>query len=293
MSSVARRIKNSVKILIGKQIGSPVQKHIYKINALESELFIDKYVMVTGGTGAIGSAICFDLAAKGATVGVCGRNEEKIMATINMIVSENPALKERLIPILMDVTNESSILKAFQEWKDKGYNLDAFVNNAGGQPGRVGIGARKLWEKELGQIDLMLTTNLRGLMVCSIEAAKIMTEQRYGTIINIGSVHGVGGMKGMTDYATAKAGVIGFTRSFALELGEYGVRCNCVSPGLVNQTPFDGGSPELKSSRNVLGRNGYTREVAQVVSYLISDSYITGQNIIVDGGRSLGLYGDS
>ena len=78
-----------------------------------------------------------------------------------------------------------------------------------------------------------------------------------------------------------------------LELGEYGVRCNCVSPGLVNQTPFDGGSPELKSSRNVLGRNGYTQEVAQVVSYLINDSYITGQNIIVDGGRSLGLYGDS
>ena len=293
MSSFTKRIKDSIKILMGKQVGPPIQRHIYKLNTEESKIFLDKHVIVTGGTGAIGSAICFDLAAKGATVGVCGRSVEKIGSTINAMTSENPDLKERLIPLVMDVTEDSSISKAFQEWANKGYSLDAFVNNAGGQPGRVGTGAELLWEKEISQVDLVVKTNLRGLMVCSIEAAKIMTEQRYGTIINIGSVHGVGGMKGMTDYATAKAGVIGFTRSFALELGKYGVRCNCVSPGLVNQTAFDGGSPELKSSRNVLGRNGYTQEVAQVVSYLISDSYITGQNIIVDGGRSLGLYGDS
>lgn len=293
MSTFSKRIKDATKILLGKNVGNKVQSHIYELSYYEKDVLSNKEILVTGGTGAIGSAICFDLASKGATVGMCGRNEKKLRTAINTIIDYNPDLQNRIIPIILDVTDEKSIMSAFAEWTSQGHELHALINNAGGQPGRVGTGATNLWEKEIDQIDLIMTTNLRGVMLCSVEAAKIMIVQKYGTIINMGSVHGVGGMKGMTDYATSKAGVIGFTRSLALELGTHGVRCNCVSPGLVNQTPFDGGSPELRSKRNVLGRNGYTQEVASVVSYLINDTYITGQNIVVDGGRSLGLFGDN
>ena len=96
----------------------------------------------------------------------------------------------------------------------------------------------------------------------------------------------------MCDYAAAKAGVIGLTKSLAIELGKLNVRVNCISPGFINQVPFDEGSLERSTNKNVLGRHGTTRKVADMVCYLIYDDYMTGQNIVIDGGRSLGLFGD-
>ena len=293
MDSLTRRMKNAAKIMVGKEVGKTVKTHVYELQASETEEFLGQNVIVTGGTGAIGSAICFEFASRGATVAVCGRNSEKIDATISSMTQNNPQLAERLLPLVMDVTDENSISAAFDKWKESGRKLDIFVNNAGGQPGRVGERTSYIWEKETDQIDLLLSTNLRGTILCCCKASAIMTEQKDGLIINIGSVIGMGGKSGMSDYAASKAGVIGFTRSLALELGPFGVRCNCISPGLVNQTPFDGGSPEVKTKRNVLGRNGYTREVAETAVFVAQNKYITGQNITIDGGRSLGLFGDS
>lgn len=98
----------------------------------------------------------------------------------------------------------------------------------------------------------------------------------------------------MTDYSSAKAGIIGFTKSLALELGTYNIRVNCISPGMVNQTLFDMGKPIQKTNTNCLGRFGYTDEVANLVAFIVSDraKFITGHNFVIDGGRSLGLMGD-
>lgn len=109
------------------------------------------------------------------------------------------------------------------------------------------------------------------------------------------SVVGLQGKNGMTDYAASKSGIIGFTRSLAVELGKRGITVNCVSPGWVNQAIFDRGQKPSQGNVNCLGHSGKTDEVAALVAFLASDEagYITGQNIVIDGGRSLGLWGDN
>lgn len=289
---VPKRVKNAIKCLMGKEINTNPKTHIYKINYEDKKRFEDISALVTGGTGAIGSAICYELAACGAMVGMCGRSESKIREMIDLIRKESPEVANNLIPVVLDVNNDEQIESSIKEFVNKQGKIDVLVNNAGGQPGRVGGYAPFFHEQEISQIDLVLDTNLRGSMMCSKVAAKYMVEQKSGNIINMSSVIGMGGKAGMSDYAAAKAGIIGFTKSLALELGKYNIRVNCISPGFVHQVPLDGGSPIKKTSKNILHRHGYTKEVSDLVCYLVYDKYITGQNYAVDGGRSVGLYGD-
>lgn len=285
------RIKMAIKCLLGKPIVSPVQSHQYKLTIDDTKKLAGLNVMVTGGTGAIGSAICYELAAMGATVGICGRSSEKIKSTIDYISLESPMVAQNLVPVVLDVNNDNQIQNAIEKFNEE-HGLDAFINNAGGQNGRVGKLAAHIFENSIEDIDLVLDTNLRGTILCSRIAAQIMARQKCGTIISMASVIGIGGKAGYCDYAATKAGIIGFTKSLALEMAQYGVRVNCISPGLVNQTPFDEGSPERYTELTALKRAGYTKEIADAVVFLLDDKYITGQNIVVDGGRSLGLYGD-
>lgn len=285
------RLKKAIKVLLGRD-QNVASVHPYKIYVDDQERFKGVSVLVTGGTGAIGTAICYELAACGATVGMCGRNEEKVLDTIEWIKRDSITVAENIVPIVLDVNNDAQIEKAIKEFVSKVGNIDVLVNNAGGQPGRLSEFVSHLYEQDISQIDLMLDTNLRGTILCSRIAAKYMVEQNSGNIINMASVIGIGGKAGMSDYAASKAGIIGFTKSLALELGKYNIRVNCISPGFINQTPFDEGSPVKSTTKNVLGRHGYTKEIADMVCYLVYDKYITGQNIIIDGGRSLGLYGD-
>lgn len=285
------RIKNAIKCLLGKDI-QKVTSHKYILNIDDKQRLEGYTVIVTGGTGAIGSAICYKLASMGATVGVAARDINKLNNMITLIKENNPDISEKLVPIVLDVNNDQQIEKVIYEFKEKYGKVDVFINNAGGQPGRVGVLNEYLFEQEVNQIDLMLNTNLRGTIICSRCVSKIMSNQRNGHIINMSSVIGLGGKRGYSDYAASKAGVIGFTKSLALELAKFNVRVNCVSPGIVNQVPFDGGSPKRNTRMNPLHRAGYTDEVADSVVFLITNNYITGQNIIIDGGRILGLYGD-
>lgn len=288
-----RRIKNAIKCLLGKPIESQVLKHDYYLSYTEKEKFEGKTVLVTGGTGAIGSAICYELAAMGATVGICGRSNSKIEETISRISVGSPTVADHLVPVVLDVNNDAQIEDAiFAFAKAKG-RLDVLINNAGGQPGRVGSYTEHLYEQDIEQIDLVLDTNLRGTIMCTRVAAKIMAQQNYGHIISMASVIGMGGKGGYSDYAATKAAIIGFTKSMALEMGDSKVRVNCISPGLVNQTPFDEGSPTRGSSLTVLKRAGFTKEIADGVVFLMKNEFITGQNLVIDGGRSLGLFGDN
>lgn len=290
---VPKRVKNAIKCILGRPIDDNPKTHIYKVNYEDKSRFEGVTVLVTGGTGAIGSAICYELAACGAIVGMCGRNERKIKEMIEFIAQESSSVAANLVPVVLDVNNDEQIESAISGFVKSQGRLDVLVNNAGGQPGRVGGYAPHFHEQDISQIDLVLNTNLRGSMLCSRVAARYMVEQRSGSIINMSSVIGLGGKAGMSDYAASKAGIIGFTKSLALELGEYNIRVNCISPGFIHQVPLDGGSPVKKTNRNVLHRHGSTKEISDMVCYLIHDKYITGQNYTIDGGRSLGLYGDA
>ena len=128
-------------------------------------------------------------------------------------------------------------------------------------------------------------------MLCARVASSIMVKQGYGKIINMSSVMGMNGKENWSEYSASKAGILGLTKSLALELGEHNITVNAVSPGMVQQIPFDRAIPKKHSHTNPLHRFGYTDEVASLVAFLCSDeaNYITGQNFVIDGGRSIGL----
>lgn len=289
---VKRMIPLSIKKYIKKNlVGSERTVTEYIIKTSDINKLHGKRVIVTGGTGAIGSAICHRLLYEGAIVGICGRNEEKLKSLIERFNAEKLPGSGVAFPLILDVTCDESIENAINHFVNQHGGIDVFINNAGG-------GAREdsklLHEQDIAVIDRVLNTNLRGSMICARKAAQFMIPQRYGKIINMSSVIGMQGKVKMTDYATAKAGIIGLTKSMALELGEYNITVNCISPGMVNQIPFDAGMPTKRTNTNCLKRFGYTDEVANLVSFIISDeaNYITGHNFVIDGGRSLGLYGD-
>lgn len=286
------RLKQLIRRKTRKQ-SKQAESYIYEVSYTEKGLLDGKVVVVTGATGAIGSGICFELAVRGARVGVCGRNKEKIDCTIASMVQLNPSLSDSFFPLCMDLCDEESIEKGFQDFDSLNLPLDGFINNAGGEPGRVGDATPYLWDKKIEQIDLQINTNLRGTILCSCQAAKRMVPRQAGIIINMGSVIGLCGKAGMSDYAAAKSGIIGFSKSLALELAPFNVRCNCITPGLINQIPFEEGSGDIPTQRTPLGRKGTTREIGETAAFMIQNEYLTGENVVVDGGRSLGLFGDN
>lgn len=282
-------VKKYIKDQIGTQQESKATEYVLHIN--DQGKLSGKRVIVTGGTGAIGSAVCHRLYLERATVGVCGRNMDKVHEMIARFQNENFAAGGTLIPLYLDVTDLNSVEDAVDQFVEQTNGLDAFINNAGGGARKE---SKKIYEQSLDVIDRVININLRGSIICARKAAQIMVKQDSGIILNMSSVVGMRGKDKMSDYAAAKAGIIGFTKSLAIELGTYNIRVNCISPGMVNQIPFDAGMPVRKTDTNCFGRFGYTDEVADVVAFLLSDDsrYITGQNIVVDGGRTLGLMGD-
>ncbi len=243
---------------------------------------VGKRIVVTGATGHIGGCICKKLAAEGADIIAVGRNKEKL----EKLILESRAQGYNFTECIMDVTDENSIKEAFSRIDD----IDVLVNCAGGS-------AREKWSEIIRQDDdvikSVLATNLNGVIFCCKYAAQKMAAKNKGCIINIASTIGVGGKAGYSEYAAAKAGEIGFTRSFALEVGKYNINVNCVTPGIVDRTLSEDKLPRIAKT-NAMNSVGIDNDIAYAVLFLASDEakFITGQNIIVDGGRSLGLKGD-
>lgn len=260
--------------------------YVYNINKQDIGRAEGKVALVTGGTGAIGSAICLRLAAEGALVGICGRTIEKINTTISIIKEICPEAKVE--PVVLDVTNEANIASAITDFAETHGRLDIFINNAGG--GSRGE-AKPLRDQDISILDSVLDTNLRGAMLCAKYASRIMVKQKFGKLISMSSVMGMNGKENWSEYSASKSGILGLTKSLALELGEYNITVNAVSPGMVQQIPFDRAIPLRFTHTNALKRFGYTDEVASLVAFLCSDeaNYITGQNFVIDGGRSIGL----
>ena len=256
----------------------------YVIQLLEANRFKDQVAIVTGGSGVIGRAIAYRLASEGAKVYVCGSKLENAKKVADEICDNGFKAK----PIAVNVMSEKSVREAFQKVYDENNKIDLLVCCAGG-------GAREkmkpLNEQEMDVVDGILNINLRGGIMSTKEVSRFMIPQKNGKIIIISSTVGVCGLPSYSEYAAAKAGLMGFVKSIAMEMGKYGVRINCVTPGIVQRGTIDDLKLEQIHKTNWLNSYGKPEDIAGMVAYLNSEeaSFITGQNFIVDGGRSLGL----
>ena len=241
--------------------------------------------IVTGGSGAIGRACAFRLAAEGAKVYVCGARP----TSAQPVVDEINAAGKDAVAIQLNVLDASSIRSTFEKIAEENEgHIDILVNSAGGSARGK---ANNVVDQDIDVLDEILNINLRGSMICAKEAAKFMIVNKYGRIISITSVIGLQGKAGFSDYAASKGGSIAFIKSLAQELGQYGITVNGVVPGIVRRGEVTKDVIERLGKTNWMGAYGKPEDISAVVNFLCKKEacFVTGQNIAVDGGRSLGL----
>jgi 3-oxoacyl-[acyl-carrier protein] reductase len=241
----------------------------------------EKIAFVTGGSRGIGAAIAFELANEGALVYVnYFKSKDKADELTQKIIQKGGKAEA----IYGSVADEQSIKEMFDLIKSRHNKLDILVNNAGITNDKL------LLQMDFAAWDEVIKTNLYSIYYCCKAAIGLMQLNKSGCIVNVSSVSAIKGTEGQSNYSAAKAGITGFTRSLAHEVGRFGIRVNSVLPGLIatemlNKTP----SASLKRvimHDCLLQRLGRPEEVASVVSFLASEksSYIQGQSIVVDGG---------
>ena len=264
-----------------------VKKDTQYVYVDQLKRFDNLVVLVTGATGSIGKAISRRFAIEGAKVVLAGRGEEKLK------VFQKQLLEEGLYAdyVVMDVASEMSVMQAMKTVADKFGKIDVLINNAG-------YSARSekkyLHEQTIENIDGLMAVNLRGAILASREVVKYMMGSNQGRIIHISSIVGMQGKTKHAEYSAAKAGLFGLMKSQAIELGKCAITVNCVSPGLVPREMASDEKLSESASRNVLDKVCAPEDIAHSVAFLASKEaeFITGQNLAVDGGRSLGLMGD-
>jgi 3-oxoacyl-[acyl-carrier protein] reductase len=243
-----------------------------------------KTALVTGGSRGIGQQVCLRLAAMGALVGInYVSNEEAAKQTLGLI--EEAGGKGFLAPF--DVADSEAVQERIKEIADGHDGVDILVNNAGIT--RDGLMARM----KDADWDLVLDTNLKGAYTCSKAVMKGMMKKRWGRIINMTSVIGFLGNAGQVNYASAKAGLVGLTKSMARELASRAITVNCVAPGYIVTDMTSDLSAEVQEAikkQIPLGTLGQAQDVAAAVAFLASpeSGYITGQTLHVNGGMYMG-----
>ena len=239
----------------------------------------NKVALVTGGSRGIGKACAIELAKAGYDVAISYAGNEE---AANKTIEELQALNVKAKSYKFDVSNKEACSKAIEEIMAEFGRIDVLVNNAGIT--RDGLFMRmnaENWEA-------VINTNLNSVFYMSNPVVRVMMKQRSGCIINMSSIVGVYGNAGQTNYSAAKAGLIGFTKSLAKEIGSRNVRVNAIAPGFI-QTDMTKGLEETKIAEHIaLNRLGNPEDIAKTVKFLAEDgTYITGQVIGVDGGLSI------
>lgn len=238
----------------------------------------DKVVLITGASRGIGRA----------TALLAAEHQAKVIINYNKSKQEADELVEMLtkkgysaISIKADVSKEDEVKEMFKTIKEKFEKLDVLVNNAG-------ILKRiPLLMTTYDDFEKMIAINIRGVFYCMQRAAKMMSRQGYGKIINVSSIVGNFGEKGLTVYSATKAAVIGLTKSAAKELGDFGITVNAVAPGIIDTEMIEDIRPKMDKIINniMLKRIGTPEDVAKVIIFLSSNlsDYVNGQVIGVDG----------
>lgn len=240
----------------------------------------DKVILVTGAGQGIGRAIALLAAREGARTAAVERNQAAGQETLEQIRS----LEREGLLIPADITHPGAVPDAVRQVVSLWGRIDILVNNAGfDRPGGIFRLGDEDWDAVLG-------VHLKAAMAFTREVMPYMKEQHYGRIVNLSSMYGKSGGKGEIAYATAKAGLIGLTKSVAKEVGKFNIGVNAVLPGLTAtpaiQTLMAEKFKEQILSQTPLGRMAQPEEIAQAVIFLASDeaSYITGACLEVSGG---------
>ena len=235
--------------------------------------------LVSGAAQGIGSAVAIRLAAQGARLVLAARNLDRLAA----LAGELAAAGAEATALALDLARTEEIAERLRSLPAEFADVDILVNNAGITADNL------LLRMSLEQWNAVLATNLTGTFVVTKELMRGMMKRRFGRVVTISSVVGVMGNAGQANYAAAKAGLIGFTKSVAKELASRGVTANVVAPGFI-ETAMTAGLPEETRRRMFdgipAGRLGSGDDVAAAVCYLASDeaAYVTGQVLHVNGG---------
>jgi len=243
-----------------------------------------KVAMVTGGSRGIGRAVCLRLAAMGARVIVNYVSQPGAAEDVVRVIEEKGGVASLAC---FNVAKSDEVQEAFKTVLEEHGRIDILVNNAGIT--RDGL-LLKMKEENWDQV---LDTNLKGAFNCTKAVARSMMKQRWGRIINITSVVGFTGNAGQANYAAAKAGLVGFTKSVARELASRFITVNAVAPGYIATDMTSDLPEEIKEKIKgeiPLGILGEAEDIAGAVAYLASDDarYVTGQCIHVNGGMFMG-----
>lgn len=242
--------------------------------------FEGKTVIVTGAGKNIGKQISLDFASQGANVVVCDYNEDNA----NQTVAEIEALGVSAMAAICDVRDRAKVFEYVNRAVEKYGKIDVLVNNAGGSAALINK-LSNFVDAEPETLDFVIDTNVKGAMNFTQAVLKPMIKQESGKIINMSSIAAVCGLKERVDYSAAKAALIGMTKTLAMEVGEYNICVNCVSPGAIGR---DGAHLENMTFLGKNGRSGVPKDISETVLFLASQDFITGQNFVVDGGRTLG-----
>ena len=242
-----------------------------------------KNALVTGGSQGIGAAASLELAREGANVCLTYRKHD---VEAKQYADEIREMGRKALAVKCDISSfaeaESVVKKAVDEFG----GLDILVNNAGMNWDGVS------WKMSEEQWDRVIEVNLKGYFNFTRQVAPIFKDQKYGKIINITSINGMRGKFGQSNYSASKAGIIGFTKAVAKELGAFNVNVNAVAPGLIETTMLKESDSrdkiiDMAMNEIVLKRVGQPEDLANVIAFLASDKarHVTGEVIKVDGGQ--------
>lgn len=244
-----------------------------------------KTAIITGSNRGIGAATVRLFAENGATIYACSRTRSDDFESVLSNLSIEYSVE--IHPVYFDLTDKDAVKGAVKEICKETVSVDILVNNAG-----VSV------EKPFGMtsVDVMrqtMETNFISQVHLAQLFSRYMMKHRSGSIVNVASVAGMDAKQGGIAYGSSKAAVIFSTKTMALELGQYGIRVNSVAPGFIDTDMWKTRKQDIMDkimNETPLGRQGAPEEVAMAILFLASDmsSFITGQNIVVDGGRKMG-----